>query len=83
MLVLTTTGTSLERDHSTAGTRYAIVLPTPVPASTIRWRHAENASATSPAIRICSGRLSYPGIACANVPPSANHRRTSSASICA
>ena len=39
-----------------AGTRYAKLLPTPVPASTIRCAGASIASATASAMRTCSAR---------------------------
>ena len=41
-----------------AGTRYAKDLPTPVPASTIRWPPDSIASVTASAMADCSGRAS-------------------------
>ena len=40
------------------GTKYARLLPTPVPASTTRWRFAASAAATAQAISTCCGRAS-------------------------
>src|SRR6266496_1403050 len=44
--------------NNTAGVRYASDLPTPVPASTTRWRSSSSACATAAAISCCCRRNS-------------------------
>ena len=49
-------GNVVSAGASAKGTRYAIDLPTPVPASITRWVPVTSASRTSTAIAICSSR---------------------------
>src|SRR5262245_27484103 len=61
---------------SAAGTRYASVLPVPVPASTRSGRPPSRASATAMATASCSGRSSQPATACARMPPGPRYSAT-------
>src|SRR3546814_18975243 len=59
--VLTTTRSLFRTACSSAGTRYAIDFPVPVPASTARCPPCPNCSTTARAIVTCEGRDSYVG----------------------
>ena len=60
---------------SSAGTRYANVLPVPVPASASSTSRVSNASAIASVSRCCAARGTKPGMPCASGPPSASAAR--------
>src|SRR5512134_443626 len=63
---------------STAGIRYASVLPVPVPASTSTVRSVASAPATARAMAACWSRGSKPGTTRASAPPDRHAASTAS-----
>ena len=76
VLVATPTPTRFSSENSAAGTRYAIDLPTPVPASIATCVRVSNASSTAPAISSCSARDSKPAYIRPAMPSAENSPRT-------
>ncbi len=60
--------TRIRRPDSSAGTRYANVLPVPVPASTTSWPRSAKARSTASAMRCWPARGRNPGNALASGP---------------
>ena len=69
VLVETTTRVLLRSAKAAAGSRYAMLLPTPVPASTTRLLPSSKARATARSICSCSTRCSNFGAISESAPP--------------
>ena len=66
--------TTIRPPPATAGTRYARVLPVPVPASQMRTSRCDTARSTAAAMARCSARGAYPGSSSDNGPAAAKTR---------